>query len=72
MAIRFLFGYCKGKVIETGWVIDFSEIKKAFQPIYDRLDHYYLNDIEGLEIQPVVLAKWIWEELNRHFLYSIK
>ena len=31
------------------WVIDFADIKAAFKPIYDALDHRYLNDIEGLE-----------------------
>ncbi|ATF10278.1 6-carboxytetrahydropterin synthase QueD [Candidatus Enterovibrio altilux] len=48
----------------TGWIIDFAEIKIAFKPLYDRLDHYYLNDIKGLE-NPTseVLAKWIWEQL---------
>ncbi len=58
--------YVKGEVDpNTGWLIDFSEIKRAFQPIYDRLDHYYLNDIKGLE-NPTseVLAKWIWQELK--------
>ncbi|CCJ83564.1 Queuosine biosynthesis QueD, PTPS-I [Cronobacter dublinensis 1210] len=33
----------------TGWIIDFAELKAAFKPIYDSLDHYYLNDIPGLE-----------------------
>jgi 6-pyruvoyltetrahydropterin/6-carboxytetrahydropterin synthase len=49
---------------ETGWVMDFADIKRAFQPLYDRLDHHYLNDIEGLE-NPTseVLAKWIWDRL---------
>ncbi|MGL5726743.1 MAG: 6-carboxytetrahydropterin synthase QueD [Plesiomonas sp.] len=49
----------------TGWVIDFSEIKQAFKPIYDQLDHYYLNDISGLE-NPTseVLARWIWQQLK--------
>ncbi|OJI19064.1 6-carboxy-5,6,7,8-tetrahydropterin synthase [Vibrio vulnificus] len=49
----------------TGWVVDFAEIKAAFKPIYNRLDHYYLNDIEGLE-NPTseVLAKWIWQQLK--------
>ena len=43
----------------------FAEIKAAFKPIYNRLDHYYLNDIEGLE-NPTseVLAKWIWQQLK--------
>lgn len=47
-----------------GWVMDFSTIKKAFQPLYEQLDHYYLNEIEGLE-NPTSenLAVWIWERL---------
>lgn len=49
----------------TGWVKDFAEIKAIFKPIYERLDHNYLNDIPGLE-NPTseVLAKWIWAELK--------
>ncbi|MFF4150130.1 6-carboxytetrahydropterin synthase QueD [Streptomyces sp. NPDC001651] len=50
---------------ETGWVMDFGDLKKAFKPLEARLDHYYLNDIEGLE-NPTseVLARWIWERLQ--------
>ncbi|PHI29795.1 6-carboxytetrahydropterin synthase QueD [Budvicia aquatica] len=49
----------------TGWVMDFSDIKAAFKPILDSLDHYYLNDIEGLD-NPTseVLAHWIWQRLK--------
>lgn len=47
-----------------GWVMDFGDIKAAFRPIEARLDHYYLNEIEGLE-NPTSerLAEWIWERL---------
>lgn len=58
--------YVEGEVDpEMGWIIDFGEIKKIFAPIYDQLDHHYLNDIEGLE-NPTseVLAKWIWDRLK--------
>jgi 6-pyruvoyltetrahydropterin/6-carboxytetrahydropterin synthase len=50
---------------ESGWVMDFGDLKKAFKPLEARLDHYYLNDIEGLE-NPTseVLARWIWERLK--------
>ncbi|MBH1463145.1 6-carboxytetrahydropterin synthase QueD [Stenotrophomonas geniculata] len=50
---------------QTGWIMDFSDVKAAFQPIYDRLDHHYLNDIPGLE-NPTSenLAVWIWNELK--------
>lgn len=47
-----------------GWVMDFSDIKAAFRPIHEQLDHNYLNDVAGLE-NPTseVLARWIWERL---------
>ena len=48
-----------------GWVMDFADVKAAFAPIYDQLDHHYLNDIPGLE-NPTSehLAMWIWERLQ--------
>jgi 6-pyruvoyltetrahydropterin/6-carboxytetrahydropterin synthase len=50
---------------DTGWIMDFGDIKAAFKPIYDQLDHHYLNDIEGLD-NPTSerLAIWIWERLK--------
>ena len=36
-----------------GYLIDYSDIKTAAEPIVQRLDHYYLNEIEGRRIQPV-------------------
>lgn len=49
---------------QTGWVQDFGELKEAFQPLFDLLDHNYLNDIPGLE-NPTSenLARWIWQRL---------
>ncbi|OLC25260.1 MAG: 6-carboxytetrahydropterin synthase QueD [Thaumarchaeota archaeon 13_1_40CM_4_48_7] len=49
----------------SGWIMDFADIKKAFQPIHDQLDHRYLNDIEGLS-NPTSenLARWIWHQLQ--------
>ena len=54
-----------GDVVEDmGWVMDFGDIKATFKPLLERLDHYYLNEIEGLE-NPTSenLARWIWEHL---------
>ena len=54
-----------GPVGETsGWVQDFGDIKAAFKPLEEQLDHHFLNDVEGLE-NPTseVLAKWIWDRL---------
>lgn len=48
-----------------GWVMDFADVKAAFDPLYRRLDHHYLNDVPGLE-NPTSenLAKWIWQQLK--------
>ncbi len=50
---------------KAGWVMDFSDISKAFKPLYEQLDHYYLNEVEGLD-NPTSenLAKWIWDRLK--------
>jgi 6-pyruvoyltetrahydropterin/6-carboxytetrahydropterin synthase len=49
---------------ESGWVMDFADIKAAFAPLHDQLDHRYLNEIDGLA-NPTseVLAIWIWDRL---------
>jgi 6-pyruvoyltetrahydropterin/6-carboxytetrahydropterin synthase len=48
----------------TGWIMDFGDIKTRFQPVLDQLDHYYLNEIPGLD-NPTSehLARWIWSRL---------
>ena len=50
---------------DSGWVLDFAELKAAFAPLYQQLDHHYLNEIEGLD-NPTSerLAMWIWERLK--------
>lgn len=48
----------------TGWLIDFADLKRAVDPIVARLDHYLLNEIEGLS-NPTseILVAWLWERL---------
>ena len=48
-----------------GYLIDYGDIKKAVGPLVKRLDHYYLNEIEGLS-NPTSehIAKWIWDRLK--------
>lgn len=50
---------------DSGWIVDFAEIKAAFKPLFNRLDHACLNHIEGLE-NPTSenLAVWIWQQLK--------
>jgi len=51
--------------LSLGWIVDFADIGAACEPIRKQLDHYYLNEIEGLE-NPTseVLVKWIWDRLQ--------
>ena len=51
--------------VHNGWVMDFSDIKSAFKPVWEQLDHHYLNEIAGLE-NPTSenLARWIWLQLK--------
>lgn len=48
-----------------GWLMDYAELSAAFKPIWEKLDHHYLNEIPGLE-NPTseVLAVWIWKRLK--------
>ncbi len=58
--------HVSGEVDPTsGMVMDFADIKAAVKPlVIDRLDHYYLNEIDGLE-NPTSenVARWIWHGL---------
>ena len=50
-----------------GYLIDYGEIKIAVEPIVKRLDHFYLNQIEGLQ-NPTAenLARWLWDQIRPH------
>lgn len=50
---------------QLGWIIDFADIKAAFKPIEERIDHHYLNEVEGLE-NPTSenIARWIWRQIK--------
>lgn len=58
--------YFRGELDEEmGWFMDFADIKTAFKPIYQQLDHHYLNEIPGLE-NPTSenIARWIWRKVK--------
>ena len=50
---------------KLGWVMDYADISDAFKPIWEKLDHRYLNEIPGLE-NPTSenVAIWIWKKLK--------
>ena len=48
-----------------GWVRDFADLSAGMKPVIDQLDHYYLNEIEGLgNPTSEILAQWIWERVR--------
>lgn len=55
-------GECDPKL---GWVMDYADITKAFRPLWEKLDHNYLNAVRGLD-NPTseVVAAWIWRRLK--------
>jgi 6-pyruvoyltetrahydropterin/6-carboxytetrahydropterin synthase len=50
---------------EKGYLVDYGDIKKVTDPIVARLDHFYLNDIDGLQ-NPTSesISKWLWDALK--------
>ncbi len=50
---------------KTGWVMDFADVREAFKPLYEQLDHNFLNEVPGLE-NPTSenLARFIWDRLK--------
>ena|SRR6056297_2972231 len=50
---------------EKKWVIDFADIQKICDPVIEKLDHIYLNDVQGLE-NPTseAIAQWLWKEIQ--------
>lgn len=58
--------HVRGEIDEpNGWVLDFADITRIFQPFHAQLDHHYLNEIEGLS-NPTSeqIALWLWRRLK--------
>jgi 6-pyruvoyltetrahydropterin/6-carboxytetrahydropterin synthase len=47
---------------KTGFVVDFFDVGRAFEPLLEQVDHKCLNDVDGLE-NPTAenIAVWIWD-----------
>ncbi|PWU07012.1 MAG: 6-carboxytetrahydropterin synthase QueD [Verrucomicrobia bacterium] len=48
----------------VGWIYDHARISEVMEPIIEKLDHSFLNDIPGLE-NPTIenMAAWLWAHL---------
>jgi len=50
---------------KTGWLMDYAELERKFEPVHAALDHRLLNQVEGLENPSSEnLAAWIWKRLR--------
>jgi len=48
-----------------GYLMDYGDIRHVVDPIVKQLDHYYLNDIEGLENSTSeMVARWLWQHIK--------
>jgi 6-pyruvoyltetrahydropterin/6-carboxytetrahydropterin synthase len=50
---------------ETGWLLDFGDLRRIVDPVIARLDHHLLNEIPGLgNPTSEMLSRWIWDRLR--------
>jgi 6-pyruvoyltetrahydropterin/6-carboxytetrahydropterin synthase len=50
---------------QLGWIVDFADLARAFEPVHALLDHHYLNEVPGLE-NPTseLLARFVLERVK--------
>src|SRR6201996_9180897 len=50
---------------KLGWILDFAEIARAWEPLHAQLDHRFLNEVPGLE-NPTSenLARFVFERIR--------
>src|SRR5215472_10689585 len=55
---------CGYGVRSNGFVIDFFDLDAIVNPIIAEVDHYTLNDVDGLENPTAeLIAAWFWRRL---------
>lgn len=60
----------EGPVASDGFVIDFGDVKEVVKPLIDRVDHHFLNEIDGLENPTVeVQLPWFWQQIKPSLPY---
>ena len=67
---------------DTGMVVNFLDLKELVnRVIIDKLDHHFINDVEGIKGTITTsenIIKWIWKELDKemknktYHLYELK
>ena len=54
-----------GETLNQGWVVDMGDFESRIQAVAKQLDHYYLNDIEGLGAPTMEnISAFVWRLLT--------
>lgn len=53
-----------GPLSDKGWVMDMGDFEKRIDAVANQLDHYYLNDIDGLGLPTMEnISAFVWRAL---------
>ncbi len=57
-----------GNINSNGFIVDFAKIEKSIKTIKEKLDHNFLNDIEGLS-NPTLenIGEWLWKHFSKEY-----
>lgn len=62
----------EGQVDERGFVMDYAELEAIVQPLVDKLDHRYLNEIAGLFCPTTeCLVEWFLDGITRTLRHKL-
>jgi 6-pyruvoyltetrahydropterin/6-carboxytetrahydropterin synthase len=54
-----------GQLDDRGFVMDFAEIDTAIAPLIEKVDHRFLNEVEGLENPTAeIIAAWFFQRIS--------
>ena len=58
--------YLRGEVENNSeWLMDFGIMNDKLERVKGKLDHRFLNDIDGLAIPTLEnIAKWLWDRMS--------
>lgn len=65
---RIVVTYRGAEVDQFGMLVDFTDIKQAFNAVLDQLDHKYLNELAPfVDLSPSAenIARWVYLELKQ-------
>ena len=57
--------WVQGTTGKEGWVVDMADLDRRISGVAEMLDHYYLNEVEGLGIPTMEnISAFVWRALS--------